>query len=510
MFPDETATLAQLAARATAFARGLIGLGLKPGEHVAILMPNCMDYIVAHFGIQLAGGVGVLLNARYRSHELEFAVAFSESRILVTTTAFEPEVDYRRTLVETYPDLAHAEAGVPLDLARAPLLGQIVSFGPVAWPAAFAVADMTARAAGVGDDQLRAARAWQDREGTAVLYFTSGTTSRPKACEITGAGLQRSWSIFTRTADLRAGEMVWVPMPFFHSGGVGLMAGLLADGAGIASAARFDPESVLDMIEGHRIEHLYPGFHLLAAPVIEHPRFSAERFDFLRTVVVIGPLGTIRRLEARLPPGVPALNLYGLSEGSGLVTLSRRDAPADLRVTRAGPALPGVEVMIADPATGDALPAGRDGEILFRGGGALRGYFRQPEATAATIRPDGFVRTGDVGNLAADGTLAYVGRLKDMLRIGGENVAAAEIESFLSGHDAVANVQVVGRPDDRLGEVPVAFVELRHGAAASAAELIGFCTGRIARFKVPAEVRFVTEWPMSATKIQKFKLKELL
>lgn len=510
IFPDGATRLADLRGRAMDFARGLIGIGLRPGEKVAILMPNCLDYMIAHFGIQLAGGVSVLLNARARSLDLHHAVALCDAAVLITTSDYDDAVNFRATLQETYPALAAAEAGVDLSLKDAPALRHLVLFGGVSWPAAFTAADIVARARGVTDDQLAAARRGQGRGNTAVMYFTSGTTSRPKACEISHAALQRSWSIFSRTVGLKAGEKVWVPMPFFHSGGIGLMAGLLADGACIASAAHFNASDVVDMIGDHRIEHLYPGFHLLAAPVVEHSRFCAETFPFVRSMVVIGPLGTVRKLAARLPEGTPVLNLYGLSEASGLVTLAAADDPEEIRLTRAGRELPGIEVMIADPATGAPLPTGTNGEILFRGGGAFRAYYKAPDETAKTIRPDGFVRTGDLGNVDGDGRLEYVGRIKDMIRVGGENVAAAEIESYLSAHPGVANVQVVGKPEDRLGEVPVAFVELKPGAEATEAELVDFVRGKIARYKIPAEVRFVTEWPMSATKIQKFKLRELL
>lgn len=510
IFPEEVATLAELRDRALEFARGLVALGLRSGDHVAILMPNCLDYMVAHFGIQLAGGIGVLPNARYRSHELLHVVRHSDSRFLVTSSKFDSAVNYSATLTETYPELAGARAGERLHLTDAPNLERIILFGDDGWNAALPLKKLLEHGTGVSDIDLASARTWQSREDMAVMYYTSGTTSLPKACEITHAGLQRAWSNFTRTVDLQPGEKVWVPMPFFHSGGIGLMAGLLADGAAMASAPYFEPESVLDMIERHRIEILYPGFHLLAAPVLESPRFSADRFPFIRALVVIGPLGRTKQLQSLLPKGAPALNLFGMSEASGLITLADFNESEERRLTTCGRALPGIEVMIGDPETGAEVARGESGEILFRGGGAFKGYHKDAEATAKAIRADGFIRTGDLGRMDEDGTLSYVGRLKDMLRVGGENFAAAELESFISQHPAVANVQVIGRPDERLGEVPVAFVELRAGRTAAAAELIEFCTGKIARFKIPREVRFVTEWPMSATKIQKFKLKELL
>lgn len=510
IFPEETATLAELRERALGFARGLLALGLRPGDHVAILMPNCLDFMVAHFGIQLAGGVGILLNARYRSHEIRHAVQHSDARFLVTTDRFDAAVNYSAILTATYPELATADRQVPLALADAPDLARVILFGRGEWAAAIPVAQMAEAGAGQSSADLDAARAAQQPDDTAVMIFTSGTTALPKACEITHAGLQRSWSIFSRTVDLKAGEKVWVPMPFFHSGGIGLMTGLMAAGAAIASAPHFNPDTVIDMVERHRIDILYPGFHLLGAPVLQSPRYDAGRFPFIRTAVMIGPLGTLKQLQALLPPGAPILSLFGMSEASGLLTLAARSDPENLRLSACGRPLPGVEIKIADPATGEPLPAETDGEILFRGGGVFKGYYKDPEATRRTIRPDGFVHTGDLGRVGADGTLTYVGRIKEMLRVGGENVAAAEVESFLSQHPDVLVVAVVGKDDERLGEVPIAFVELRDGGTSSADDIIAFCKGRVAGFKVPREVHFVTDWPMSATKIQKFKLKELL
>lgn len=510
IFPEETATFGQLYARALAFAGGLHALGLKPGDHVAILMPNCLDYMVAHFGVQLAGGIGILLNARFKSFELAAIIGHCDAKYLITTSKFDLAVNYADTLTQTFPELAEAGSRRHLDVQAAPCLEAIVMFGDRDWAPAYGFNEILDMGRNALETELAGARSWQRKEKTAVMYYTSGTTSMPKACEISHAALQRSWSIFARTVGLREGEKVWVPMPFFHSGGIGLMAGLMAHGAAMASAPYFDPDVAIRMIEQHRIEHLYPGFHLLGAPVLQSPTYDRDKFDFVRTMVVIGPLGTTRQLQALLPDGAPVLNLYGMSEAAGLVTLAPYDAPEDVRLTVAGKPLPGIEVRICNLETGDVLSANRPGEIQFRDGGAFSGYFKDEAATARTIIEGGWIRTGDQGKFDDDGYLYFLGRLKDMLRVGGENVAAAEIESFLSGHPSVANVQVIGRPDDRMGDLPVAFVEFKQGLHATAAELVDFCTGKIARYKIPREIYFVTEWPMSATKIQKFKLKELL
>ena len=223
----------------------------------------------------------------------------------------------------------------------------------------------------------------------------------------------------------------------------------------------------------------------------------------------VGPEDLLRQMQAALPD-VIQVTLYGSTEGGGAITYSQLDDGLDTRVATCGHPLPGCEVRIADPETGAEAAVGEPGEIQVRSFGLFSEYLNDPEKTAAAFDADGWYRTGDRGALDADGRLRFLGRLKDMLKVGGENVAAAEIESLLSTHPAVKLVQIVGVPDARLEEVPAAFVELRAGHEATAEELIAFCAQRIARFKVPRHVRFVSEWPMSATKIQKGPLRERL
>jgi acyl-CoA synthetase (AMP-forming)/AMP-acid ligase II len=511
IFPGETVTFRALLARATTMARGLVAVGLRPGEHAAILMPNCLDFMVAHFAVQLAGGVSVLLNARFKQHELAHAVAHGDARILLTTDHIDRHVDFAALLAATFPGLDRATAEDDLDLPGAPLLRRVVLMGRTAWSRALSEARLAELGQSVDEAALAAARAGRDVEDTAVLIFTSGTASAPKACELSHASLQRSWRVYAHAVDLGAGETVWDPMPFFHSGGIGLITGIMARGGRILTTPHFDPDLVAALIEEHRAGHLYPGFHTLALPVLRSPRYDRERWSsFLKTMVNVGPLGTQRVIQDLLPEGVPIMNLFGMSESSGVLTLTPPDAAEAIRHASSGRPLYGGEVRIVDPDTGTELPAGSRGEIQFRGAGAFRGYYKDAAATRAAILPDGWIRTGDLGMFDAEGWLYFLGRLKDTLKVGGENVAAAEVESFLSGHPAIKFVQVIGRPDARLGEVPVAFVELNPGAAATEAEIIQFCKGRIASFKIPHQVIFVTEWPMSATKVQKFRLKALL
>lgn len=512
IFPEGSISYAALYREARAMARGLIALGLRSGEHVAILMPNCRDFLVAQFAVQFAGGVAILLNARFKRHELEYTVPHCDAAMLLTTGCIRSHVDFAQVLEEAFPALAASPAtpDAALRVETAPHLRHVVMFGEQAWAAALPAQRVIELGAGVSDEALATARVDQKSEETAVMIYTSGTTAAPKACELSHAGLQRSWRIFARAVNLVEGEKVWDPMPFFHSGGIGLMTGIMAAGAVIVSSAHYDPEVIVRLVLEHRIEHLYPGFHLLALPLLQSQHYDREAFGFVRTMVVIGPLGTLRTIQRMLPEGARVMSLFGMSEASGLVTLTPPEASEDLRLGSSGRPLYDVQVRICDPDDGEPLPAGQRGEIHFRGGGAFLGYYKDAAATAKALLPGGWVRTGDLGTLDADGWLRFDGRLKDMLKVGGENVAAAEIEAFLSGHPAVKIVQVLGRADERLGEVPVAFVECNDGMQVTREEILDYCEGKIARFRIPRDIIFVREWPMSATKIQKFKLRDLL
>ena len=511
IFPRAMVTYGALLQRSTAFAKGLMALGIEPGDHVAIMMPNCLHFLVAHFGVQLAGGKSILLNARFKQHELKTVLAHTDNRILITTDHIREHVDFATLLEATYPALQKAEGPHVIEVPDAPLLRHIIQFGETVWKPAFTESQVIELGAAADDACVSNAHASQDPEHTAVMIYTSGTTAAPKACELSAAGLQRSWRIYGRAVQLGVGQKVWDPMPFFHSGGIGLVTGIMACGATILSTPHFEPDSVARLIETHRVEHLYPGFHTLALPVMRSRHYDRRRWSaFVRTMVNVGPLGTQYVIRDLLPAGVPIMNLFGMSESSGVLTLTPPDAPELARLASSGRPLHGAEVKIVDPSTLEEMPNGERGEILFRGAGSFRGYYKDLATTHATILPGGWVRTGDLGKFDADGWLHFLGRLKDMLKVGGENVAAAEIESFLSSHPAVKFVQVIGAPHEEMGEIPIAFVELNPGTSASADDITAFCKGKIANYKIPRRVVFVQEWPMSATKIQKFKLRELL
>ncbi len=340
----------------------------------------------------------------------------------------------------------------------------------------------------------------------AMIMYTSGTTSHPKGCVISHESLVRTGRIFgEQRFPMRHGDRMWDPLPLFHLASILPFNGCLTVGATYVGLEHFEPGAALKMLEQCTVA--FAAFDLIWAAVLDHPDFAGTDLSKLRLVNVNGVPERLRQFAERTP-WLTLISPYGGTEGGGVLALSHIDDPLEHRAGSAGRPFAGMEVRIVDPETGAELPAGQRGEITYRGPALFDGYYKDPEQTAAVIDADGFFHTGDQGVVDADGRLSFIGRLKDMLKVGGENVAAAEIEGFLAEHPAIAEVQVVAAPDERYQEVACAYVMLRPGAALELDEVIEHCRGKIASYKIPRYLRIVEEWPMSGTKIQKFKLRE--
>lgn len=510
IFPDSQLTYGELDAAATDIAKGLKAIGVEKGTHVATLMPNCPEWLPAYFGILYAGGIVVALNARYKRHDLTYALEHSDARVLLTTDSIADFVDFTELLTSTLPGLADKTFPAPLSEPEAPKLGAIFMYGSKRHPAMGSFDDLIALGESIKDEAIAASRDAVDREDVAVILYTSGTTANPKACALSNIGIKRSWYTFSETVNLEADECVWMPMPFFHTGGIGPMTAIMSRGASFLTQPHFEPEQLVDLVKKHRVEHLYSGFPQFSLTVLQHPTYTRDNFSFVRSMLNVGPPGMQHNIQSLLPEGAKLLNLFGMTEGSGIITFTPWDSPIEKRATTSGLPPAHTELRIIDPETGGACQPDEPGEIQFRGGGAFVFYYKDDKATHDTIVDGGWVRTGDRGRIDSEGWVYYLGRLKDMLKVGGENVAAAEIEFFLNQHADVKMVQVIGVPDDRLGEVPVAFIERAPSANVTAEELIGMCDGQLAKWKIPRQILFVEEWPMSSTKVQKFRLKELL
>ena len=506
-FPDTRRTYAELLADATGIARGLHRLGVRPGDHVGILMPNCMDLVSAFFGVSLLGAVVTPLNARYRPVELAYVVRDADLVVLLTTDLVDEHVDFTDLLHRTFPDLAGQPDVGALSLAGAPVLRAVVLLGARCadgmldrdtfqeLAAAVDAAMVDRAAAAVGDEQV------------GLLVYTSGTTANPKGCLLTHRGLVRVAREGGVRFTVRDGDVLWDPLPLFHMSGILPMTFTLDAGGTFVCMTHVEPAAALRQMREVPPTLIYPCFPPITMPLIHHPDWPCTDLTQVRVWLNVAPVEVLRLMQRALPHA-PQIGSYGITEGGGIVSYNDAHETVRQRELTVGQPVPSSEVRIVD-AGGAELPAGQAGEILVRGVGVMRGYYKDPVRTAEVLDPDGWLHTGDLCSLDADGRISYLGRIKEMLKVGGENVAPAEIESFLSRHPAVELVQVVGVPDERLTEVACAYVQLRRGACATSDDLLAFCRGQIASYKVPRHVRFVDEWPMSATKIQRFRLREL-
>jgi fatty-acyl-CoA synthase len=344
------------------------------------------------------------------------------------------------------------------------------------------------------------------------MIYSSGTTAMPKGCPLSHEALVRTACEAGRTRfRFVAGDRFWDPLPLFHMSFILPLIGVLDAGGTFLSMVRFEPGAALAQLAAEGVTGMFPTFPAVTQALLQHPDYRPETLAHVRITNNVAPPDTLRAMQAAMPQAVQ-ISAYGLTECGGVVAFNSPDDTYEQRMTTQGQPFEGIEVCAKDPddPDGPACAAGERGELCVRGYNLFEGYYKDPEKTAAAFDAEGWFHTGDLGTVDAEGRVTYQGRLKDMLKVGGENVAAIEIESYLSTHPAVSIAQVVGVPDPKYVEVAAAFLELKPGAAVTEAEIIEFCTGAMSSFKVPRYVRVVTEWPMSATKVQKFRLRDQL
>ncbi len=512
IFPDSKITYAELTERVLRRARSLKALGIRPREHVGLLLPTSAEFIEFMFAIALCGAVVVPMNARYKHSELGYVIENGDLVTVITTSRISEHVNFVERLAQALPGLQSARAE-RLTLERAPRLRNLVLLGETRAPGFMTAEQLDSLADGVSEDVVHETRLCVRLRDIAIMLYTSGTTANPKGCLLTHEAMVRnSIALGRHRYALRHEDVFWSPLPIFHIAAILPLCAIFDVGGAYATMPYFDAGTALKMIEREKVTATYPCFVTIMSDLIEHPDFGhtdLSRITLMNSNFAVQPPAIAAAMLKALP-GATYVGTFGMTETAGTVTTSRLDDPQEQRIRRLGRPLPGVEVRIrALEAEGDA-PAGTVGEVLVRGYCTLEGYYKDPRKTAEALDAEGWYHTGDLGSMDGAGTMMFHGRLKDMLKVGGENVAAAEIEGCLQRHPAVKLAQVVGIPDARLVEVPAAFIERRPGAAVTDAELMTFCRGEIAGFKVPRHVRFVSEWPMSASKIQKFRLRDSL
>jgi fatty-acyl-CoA synthase len=492
---NDRVTYSELEARARLVGRSLIALDIQRGDRVGILMANGLDYTDILFGASLIGAIPVLYNARFKAREIAHVTIDANIKVVVTNDIIEQHTDYVELLIKAGADRAPA-------METLVFLGRGQRDGFMSRDTFFGLAN-TVTSSEV--DHRHAETALTD---TALMFYTSGTTAMPKGCPLDHVALQHAGVV--GGADrlrLIKGDVMWNPLPMFHSAFTQPLTGTLHFGGTLVSMRHFNPADALDLIEREQVTVAFPAFPTITKQLLKHPRYNPDSFSRVRMMLNVGLPEELVAMQ-NLMPHTRQITCFGMSECGGSVAMCNPDDPLTLRSECSGKALPGIEIEIRDPESGQTLPVGECGEIVARGRSVFSGYYNDPEKTAAAFWDDGWFRTGDLGILDAEGHVTFRGRLKDMLKVGGENVAAIEIESFLALHPAVNLAQVIGIPDTKYGEVPVAFIELTPDAQASEAEIIAFCRGEIASFKVPRHIRFIEEWPMGATKILKYVLRD--
>ncbi|MDJ0656407.1 MAG: class I adenylate-forming enzyme family protein [Xanthomonadales bacterium] len=514
IFPDERITYQQLAERALRTARSLRALGVGGGDHVGILLPTCSEFLDALFGATLLGAVVVPVNARFRPPEITYVCENADLKVLLTSHRYVDTADFVPRVMEALPGLADSNDPARLDLAAAPKLTAVVSLSGDDVDGLLNRAAFDSLAGQVSEDEVHLRRLQTRLGSTALILYTSGTTSNPKGCMISHESMVRSSIALGRRYQLGGEDKFWSPLPMFHIAAILPLVSIFDVGGTYLTAEHFDAGASLSMLETEKVTATYPCFWTIMGDLVQHPDFANADLGAVRLMnanFAVQPDMVWQTMEQAMPDTV-YVGTFGMTETAGTVTTSRISDSREQRFTRLGTPMPGLEVRILNPENGEEAAVGEKGECLIRGYSTFTEYYKSPEKTAEALDADGWFHSGDICSLDADGQLMFHGRLKDMLKVGGENVAAAEIEACLEKHDAVRMAQVVGVPDPRYQEVAAAFVELNEGHEPDRGELeqalMAHCKERMAGFKVPRYVRFITEWPMSSTKIQKFKLAE--
>jgi fatty-acyl-CoA synthase len=495
---DERVTYAGLWRRVRTCAANLRRLGLRRGEHCAILLGNSLEWVTAAYAVATLGAVVVPVNTRFKREELRYCLAQSDARMLVMAGSFL-DIDFLGML----RGICAIDATLP-DPALPLLRTVIVTADRV--PAGAVPATELDRPCASPPDETGEGVTGDD---VALIQYTSGTTSHPKGVMLTHRSmLTDAWHV-GRRLDLRPGDRYFSARPLFHVAGTTLsMVASAVAGATYLTTARFDAGEALRIMSEEHCTHT-SGNDTMFLMMLAHPDLSGRKLH-LRAAWAAASYGVMKRIHDEM--GIAGIcSAYGLSEASPNVAMAPHDDDLETRLTGFAKLLPDVEVRVIDAETGtDRLPQ-QPGEILVRGWNVMKGYYNMPEQTAKTIDPDGWLHTGDLGVMDAAGRLRFVDRLKDMLRVGGENVAPVEIEDVLNAHPAVRQAQVVGVPDPRLVEVPAAYVILRDGESAEPADLIAWCRERCANFKVPRHVRIIETFDTigmtASSKIQRNKLR---
>ncbi len=485
-------TYAQLDADVDRLARGLLDAGVGIGERVGIWSPNCAEWVLLQYATARIGAILVNINPAYRTHELVYALNQSGCRVLVSATAFKTS-DYVAMIDEVRRQLETVDT--------------VIYLGSPEWEA------LVARGDAVPAEALTQRSAQLSPDDAINIQYTSGTTGFPKGATLSHHNILNNAFFIGAGCGYSEADRVCIPVPFYHCFGMvlGNLAATAHSACIVIPAPGFDPELTLKAVVAERCTSLY-GVPTMFIAELALPDFASYDLSTLRTGIMAGspcPVEVMKRVVAEMNMSEVTI-CYGMTETSPVSTQTGSDDDLERRVSTVGRVHPFVEVKIIDPETGRLVPRGEPGELCTRGYSVMLGYWNDPERTAEVIDSARWMHTGDLATMDDEGYLKIVGRIKDMVIRGGENVYPREIEEFLYTHPAVADVQVVGVPDEKYGEELCAWVIVRDGHTLTAEDVREFCAGRLAHFKIPRYLMVVEEFPMTVTgKVQKFKMREV-
>jgi len=487
---DRRFTYRELVAECERTARGLVARGVKKGDRVGIWSPNRYEWVITQYATAAIGAVLVNINPAYRTSELEYVLNQSGISFLILAAGFR-SADYRAMLAEV--------KGKCPELREALVLED-------GWDA------LQRDAAQTGVEALGELEASLQFDDPINIQYTSGTTGFPKGATLTHHNILNNGFFIGETLRYTERDRVCIPVPFYHCFGMvlGNLACTTHGATMVIPAEAYEPQAVMETVQKERCTSLY-GVPTMFIGELEHPRFNEFDFSSLRTGIMAGspcPVEVMKKVQTVMH--IPEMTIaYGMTETSPVSTQCATDDPLEKRVSTVGRVHPHVEIKIIDPASAAVVPRGVSGELCSRGYMVMLGYWNNEEATRQAIDAARWMHTGDLATMDELGYVNIVGRIKDMIIRGGENIYPREVEEFLYGHPAIADVQVIGVPSEKYGEEVMAWVKLRDGAPATGDELAAWCKGKIATYKIPRHWKFVDAFPMTVTgKVQKFKMRE--
>ena len=511
VYPDRDLrwTYAEFNERSDLLARGMLYIGMRPGDHLGVWARNIPDWVTFMYACAKIGVVMVTMNPVFKSNELDYVLKQSDMKALCIIDQYR-DIDYKGIIRDLVPESLTQQRGY-LNTEEYPFLKNLIYMGPEKHRGFYSVPELLLLGEYVDAEELDKVTRSFDNNDCCMMQYTSGTTGFPKGVMLTHRNILNDGFFIGEGMKLTPNDRVCLPVPYFHCFGcvLGIMA-ILTHRCTIVGIEDFDAEMVLRAIDRERATAVY-GVPTMYIAELNHPDFEKYDMSSLRTGIMAGslcPVELMKQVEEKMYMKVTSV--YGLTEAAPGMTATRIDDSFDVRCNTVGRDFEHTEVKVIDPETGEECPVGVQGEMCNRGYNTMKGYYKNPQATAEVIDKNGFLHSGDLGVKDEDGNYRITGRIKDMIIRGGENIYPREIEEFLYQLEGVKDVQVAGIPSKKYGEAVGAFIIQHEGADLHESDVRDFCIGKISRYKIPKYIFFVKEFPMTGSgKIQKFKLKDV-